>query len=1158
MEPGPSIVSGVPPGSEVLVVSEILKSFHDHDLLFIARDEMRMEAMADALSFVMPEESLLLFPAWDCLPYDRISPKQQVAARRINALSQLTKSVERPRVTLLTTSNATLQRIPGGLNLKTSSWSLSKGDVINIASFTNYLVGNGYTRLGQVMEPGDFAVRGNIIDVYPADAKYPVRLDLFGDEVDDIKKFDPISQRSEGNLKSVNFLAASELLLDPDKISRFRENYRTHFGAVTGSDPLYEAVSAGKNFEGVEHWLPFFFNGLSTLFDYLPNSAIILDEFLELAIDSRISDIEDFYESRLQTQFPLEISKSQKYNPVPINSMFLSKEEWNTKIQRHSVTYLNAFNIESGIGAQFNFHGKKGKNFSNERRSDEIGLFDTVSEHMKEHIGLGKRVVVACQTRGSRDRLQKLLHEYAVKNITNCEDWKGIFSASPGSVCLIIFPLQTGFEIDDLTLISEGDVLGDRLSRGGKSKRKARDFISDATKLMVGDLVVHLDHGVGKFQGLTTIETSSAPHDCIKILYSGGDYLYLPVENIDVLGRYGSGADDARLDTLGSHVWKNRKSRVKAQIRDMAAELIHTAAERVLKQADAMIPEPVAFEEFCGRFPYIETDDQLNGIEECLAGIANSIPMDHLICGDVGFGKTEVALRTAFVAAQAGKQVAIVTPTTLLARQHYETFTERFKGFSFSIAQLSRLISSKQSKTVREGLQSGKIDIVIGTHALLSKTIKFKRLGLFVIDEEQHFGVSQKERLKSLKSGVHVLTLTATPIPRTLQLALSGVRSMSIIATPPIDRLSVRTFILPYDEVIIKEAILREQSRGGQIFYICPQIKDLDTVSRALRILVPEMRVVIAHGQMSPNELDSAMTSFYERKYDLLLATSIIESGLDIPTVNTLIVHRSDRFGLAQLYQLRGRVGRSKVRAYAYFTVSSPNSLQGDALRRLEALHQLDSVGSGFSLSSYDLDIRGAGNLLGEEQSGKVREIGVELYQKLLAEAVAEANGESSNSNDKQLWSPQIEVGAAVLIPEPYVPDLSVRLGLYRRLGTIRSPEELDSFGAELVDRFGKIPQETEHLLRVVAIKQLCWAANVVQIDGGPRGLVISFLDDFFPGAEQLIAWITEGKSQWRFRSDQKLVISETWANLESRFNGVEDILKTLAEFVKGNEGTQL
>jgi len=1151
MESGPSTISGVPPGSESLVISEILKSYPGRDLLFVARDEMRMEVMADALSFICPEEQLLLFPAWDCLPYDRLSPKQQVGARRINALSNLTESGARARLTLLTTCNATLQRIPTGLNKKDSHWLLTKGDLVNVADLTGYLVSNGYTRLGQAMEPGDFAVRGSIIDVYPADAKYPVRVDLFGDEVDEIKIFDPVSQRSEGSVQSVSFLAASELLLDADKIARFRENYRTHFGAITDDNPLYESVSAGRKFEGMEHWLPFFYENLCTLFDYLPDAAIVLDSFLEVAIDSRVADVKDFYDARLQPQLPIELGKAPKYNPVPVGSMFLSKEEWHRRIQKQSITYLNGFTVADGSMVSLDVRGRKGKNFSNERRSNEIGLFDSVTTYLEEQISLKQRVVLACQSHGSRDRLAKLLSGYGITNMVNCEEWKKIFTDSSDAICLIVFPLETGFAIDNLTLISEGDVLGDRLSRGRNLNKKARDFISDATKLIVGDLVVHTEHGVGRFQGLTTIETSSAPHDCVQILYSGGDYLYLPVENLDVLGRYGSGSDEARLDTLGSHVWRNRKSRVKSQIRDMAAELIHTAAERVLKKADAMVPESVAFEEFCGRFPYVETEDQLSGIEECLAGISRSVPMDRLICGDVGFGKTEVALRTAFVAAQSGKQVAIVAPTTLLARQHYETFSERFKGFGFSIAQLSRLVPVKKGEKVREGLRDGEIDIVIGTHALLSKSIRFKRLGLFIIDEEQHFGVGQKEQLKSLKSGVHVLTLTATPIPRTLQLALSGVRSMSIIATPPIDRLSVRTFILPYDGVVVKEAILREQSRGGQIFYICPQIKDLDTVSRALKVLAPETRIVIAHGQMSPSELDRAMTSFYERKFDLLLATSIIESGLDIPTVNTLIVHRSDRFGLAQLYQLRGRVGRSKVRAYAYFTVNSPNSLQGDALKRLEALNQLDSVGSGFSLASHDLDIRGAGNLLGEEQSGKVREVGVELYQKLLEEAVDEANGRSSNSADQNFWSPQIELGAAVLIPEAYVPDLSVRLGLYRRLGAMRSRQELDNFGAELVDRFGNIPEETEHLLRVVAIKQLCWAAHVMQIDAGPRGLVVSFFNDFFPAGEKLIAWITRGQGQWRLRPDHKLVVSQIWGNLESRFKGVEDILLKLASLVK-------
>ena len=766
---------------------------------------------------------------------------------------------------------------------------------------------------------------------------------------------------------------------------------------------------------------------------------------------------------------------------------------------------------------------------------------------MRERLSAKKRIIIGCQSVGSRDRLHKLLSENDINNLAACEEWAQIFSFSLEIVSLIVFPVQTGFETPDLMMISEGDILGDQMFSVRRRQRKAQDFISDATKLAVNDVVVHVEHGIGKFEGLETIDTTAAPHDCIKILYSGGDHLYLPVENIEMLGRYGSAQDEVRLDTLGSQAWKTRKMRVKSQIRDMAAELIQTAAERVLKQADSMVPEFSAYEEFCGRFPYVETEDQLKGIDECLSNIASSIPMDRLICGDVGFGKTEVALRTAFVAVQSGKQVAIVTPTTLLSRQHFETFIERFKGFSFSIAQLSRLVTAKESKRVRDGLQNGEIDIVIGTHAVLSKSIQFRCLGLFIVDEEQHFGVAQKERLKNLKSGVHVLTLTATPIPRTLQLALSGVRSMSVIATPPVDRLAVRTFILPYDAVIIKEAIQRERSRGGQIFYICPQIKDLPRVAEELKILVPDAKVAIAHGRMSPRELDDVMTEFYERKSELLLATSIIESGLDIPTVNTLIVHRSNRFGLSQLYQLRGRVGRSKVRAYAYFTVSSPSSLKGDALKRLEALHQMDSVGSGFSLSSYDLDIRGAGNLLGEEQSGKVREIGVELYQQLLAEAVAEANGKPTIPNDDETWSPQIEIGAAILLPESFVPDLSVRLGLYRRLGTLQTQEQLEGFAAELIDRFGKIPIESEHLLKVVRIKQLCRLVNVSKLNAGPKGALISFLNDRFPAVEALIKWVTEDSSRLRLRPDHKLVIGGNWRTLEPRFKGVEKVLLELA-----------
>ena len=707
--------------------------------------------------------------------------------------------------------------------------------------------------------------------------------------------------------------------------------------------------------------------------------------------------------------------------------------------------------------------------------------------------------------------------------------------------------IEQGFETADLAVIGEQDVLGDRLVRPRRKARRAADVITEATSLSVGDFVVHADHGIGRFDGLTTITALGAPHDCLEIAYAEGAKLYLPVENIELLSRYGSADGAVQLDRLGGVAWQTRKARLKQRIRAIAAELIKIAALRQLREAPSMTPSEGAFDEFVARFPYGETEDQTASIATVLEDLASGKPMDRLVCGDVGFGKTEVALRAAFVAALSGFQVAVVVPTTLLARQHFATFSQRFKGLPVRVAQASRLIAAKDLAAVKAGVKDGMIDIVVGTHALLGKGIAFKRLGLLIIDEEQHFGVQHKERLKQLREDVHVLTLTATPIPRTLQLALSGVRELSLITTPPVDRLAVRTFISPFDPVIVREALRRERYRGGQSFYVVPRISDLEEVAEFLAEHTPELKVARAHGQLPPSTLEDVMTAFYDGKYDVLLSTAIVESGLDIPNANTLIVHRADMFGLAQLYQLRGRVGRSKARAYAYFTTPNGQRLTEGAEKRLKVLQSLDTLGAGFSLASHDLDIRGAGNLLGEEQSGHIQEVGFELYQSMLEEAVASLKGGDLGEAQDQ-WSPQISLGTAVLIPDTYVSDLQLRLGLYRRLSMLDKRSDIDAFAAELVDRFGELPLEVRHLLDVVEIKGLAKQAGVQQLDAGPKGAVIAFRKNQFANPEGLIAYMSKSKGGVKLQPDHKLVFRADWDLPEKRLKGVRALVLQLAE----------
>ncbi len=787
------------------------------------------------------------------------------------------------------------------------------------------------------------------------------------------------------------------------------------------------------------------------------------------------------------------------------------------------------------------------RNFA-ERAQDSVNLFEAAAEHAATLSKAGKRVLFASWTDGSSERLGAMLADHGLGRMPFAPYWQAARATDPKLPQRVVLPLDNGFETDALAVISETDLLGDRLARP-RRRRRAQNFLAEAASLTVGDLVVHIDHGIGRYEGLKTLQVQDAPHDCLEIQYGGEAKLFLPVENIDLLTRYGSDGENVQLDRLGGAAWQARKARAKERLREMAEGLIKIAAARQLKTTAEVDPPHGLFDEFCARFPYEETDDQLNAIGDVLGDLAAGRPMDRLICGDVGFGKTEVALRAAFVMAMSGHQVAVVCPTTLLARQHFKTFTDRFQGWPVRVRQLSRLVPARDAAETRAGLKSGEIEIVVGTHAVLSEQVGFRDLGLVIVDEEQHFGVKHKEKLKALRADVHMLTLTATPIPRTLQMALSGIREMSIIATPPVDRLAVRTYITPYDPVLAREALLREKYRGGQAYYVVPRISDLTEIERFLREQVPEIRFVVGHGQMAASQLEDVMSAFYDGQYDVLLSTTIVESGLDIPTANTLIIHRADMFGLAQLYQLRGRVGRAKARAYAYLTTPVDKTLTLSAEKRLKVLQSLDSLGAGFQLASHDLDIRGGGNLLGEEQSGHIREIGVELYQQMLEDAVAELRekGEPDLAAARG-WSPQINTGAAVLIPEEYVPDLNVRLALYRRLSEAERPEDREALAAELIDKFGPLPPEADQLLKVVAIKGLCRQANVAKIDVGPKGAVVAFREDRFSNPAGLVALVQKNQAFWRLRPDAKVVVKGEWDKPDQRLAAAEQILAQLAK----------
>ncbi|UTD29116.1 transcription-repair coupling factor [Bradyrhizobium sp. WD16] len=1159
LAPGqPLTLANVAEGGEGLIVSDLARALaaRPHpsavSLAVICRDGPRMAQLARALEFFAPDLSVMQFPAWDCQPYDRVSPHGGIVAQRVTTLARLSRlrGSDKPLV-VLTTINAALQRVPPREVIAAQALSVAPGHAVSMDSVVAWLEHNGYGRSSTVRESGEYAVRGGILDLFPAGLDQPVRFDFFGDTLESIRTFDAETQRTLLDMRALDLVPVAEFQLVTETIRRFRMGYVAQFGAPTRDDLLYEAVSEGRRHPGMEHWLPLFQERMETLFDYLGGAAVAIEPQSEEAARERVAQIADYYDARREAlEHP---GGGAVYKPLPPDRLYLTAEEWGSRLAAARLARLTPFAVPEDGGHVFDAGLRQGRNFAPERADAGVNVFEAVVAHIQALQAARKKVVVALWTEGSRERMANMLRDHKLIHLTSVNSWRTVQATPRNETTLAVVGLEGGFESAQIAVISEQDILGDRLVRPRRASRKLENFISEVTSLSTGDLVVHVEHGIGRFVGLQTLDVAGAPHDCLELHYAADTKLFLPVENIELLSRYGSEQTDVELDRLGGTGWQTRKAKLKKRIREIAADLIRIAAERFLHEAPKCEAPQGSYDEFCARFPYEETEDQLAAINATLHDLETGKPMDRLVCGDVGFGKTEVALRAAFAVALQGKQVAVVVPTTLLARQHARNFAERFRGFPVTVAQASRLVSAKELNQVKKGLADGTVDIVVGTHALLGKAIKFKDLGLLIVDEEQHFGVSHKEKLKQLRAEVHVLTLSATPIPRTLQLALTGVRDLSIIASPPVDRLAVRTFVAPSDPLMIREALLRERYRGGQSFYVCPRIDDLAEIKDFLDKHVPEMKVAVAHGQMPPTVIEDIMSAFYDGKFDILLSTTIVESGLDIPTANTLIVHRADMFGLAQLYQLRGRVGRSKLRAYALFTLPVQHKITQQAERRLKVLQSLDTLGAGFQLASHDLDIRGSGNLLGEEQSGHIKEVGFELYQSLLEEAITSLKaGITEPVADR--WSPQITLGMPVLIPDDYVKDLAVRLSLYRRLADLDSDEAIADFGAELRDRFGPLPDEVRYLFKVVAIKAYCRRANVEKVDAGPKGAVIAFRDNSFAHPDRLVGFIRRHGAAAKVRPDMKVVFLQDWQTPDERIEGATTILRDLADLAEGRK----
>ena len=1142
----PLTLSAVARGAQPLVLADLARAAKGR-AVFIAPDDAAMRAVADAAAYFAPELNVIEFPAWDCLPYDRSSPALSVSARRLAALHRLQGKSVGPQL-LVTTINALLQRAVTPFRIRESVRLLKPGMEIGRESLIALLQRQGYSRTDTVADAGEFAVRGSIFDIFPSGLEQGLRLDFFGDELETLRLFDPNTQRSTGSIGEHLLLPASEALLDEDSVKRFRSRYRELFGANATSDPLYQAVSDGRRLAGMEHWLPLFEDRLVTLFDHLAaDDLIVIDAAAQGAAEERLTDIADYFSARTDTSGKAPGS----YRPLQPDALYLTHAEMDAQLAGWPVHKADIFaQPESAKTVDFGFTG--GRDFAPERaRGDNV--YEAAAKHLQSVAKSGRKALIAAYSIGSRARLAAIIGEAGKQEPALADSWQEALGlAAKGRPVALVLPLETGFANAEIDLVTEQDVLGDRLVRRKKRRKDADAFLAELSALTPGDLVVHMDHGIGRYEGLQSIPVGQSPHDCVMLTYAGGDKLYIPVENIDVLSRYGSESEGVALDRLGGEAWQRRKARLKERIREIAHELLKTAAKRALRQAPVLVPEHATFDQFVDRFPWEETDDQERAIADVLGDLAEGKPMDRLVCGDVGFGKTEVALRAAFVAAMAGQQVVVVAPTTLLARQHHKSFAERFAGFPLQIGRLSRLVPEKEAKETRARAADGTMDIVVGTHAILSKTVSFKRLGLVIVDEEQRFGVNHKEKLKQLRADVHVLTLTATPIPRTLQMAMSGLRELSTIQTPPVDRLAVRTYVMEWDEMVMREALLREHHRGGQSFIVVPRISDMAEIEDWLHKAVPEVKYISAHGQMGAGEVEERMSAFYEGKYDVLLSTTIVESGIDIPSANTIIIHRADRFGLAQLYQLRGRVGRAKLRAYAYLTTPADKALSEVAEKRLKVLGDLDSLGAGFQLASHDLDIRGAGNLLGDEQSGHIREVGFELYQSMLEDAILAAKaGDMGLERERSALSPQITVDAPIMIPEDYVPDLAVRMALYRRLNDAEDSQEIESLSAEMIDRFGPLPSATANLIKLIEIKRQAIEAHIAKIDVGPKGALVSFHEDRFPDPAGLIAYAERLQGTIKLRPDSKLVVTRVWGDPKARLNGLIQLTKGLSAIAR-------
>jgi transcription-repair coupling factor (superfamily II helicase) len=1140
-------------GSSMALAISCAARAHTSLSLVVTHDRLTANQLENALKFFAPELEILSFPDWETLPYDNFSPHQDIISDRLHTLSRLSTLTQGVLIAPISTL---LQRLPPKGYVDGNSLRVQCQDKINLDDMRRRLEHSGYRCVAQVMEHGEFAVRGSILDLYPMGSELPYRLDLFGDEIDTIRTFDPDTQRTIDKIEKIDLLPAREFPLTEAAITRFRQNWREQFSGNPIACPVYQDVSQGFCPPGVEYYLPLFFEQTATLLEYLPNDTLIFQvENIHQQAEHFWEEINERYEQgRHDVTRPL-LPPAQLY--LSVNDLFA---QFNLRAQ---------ISLQQQSSGMFDFATEALPDLAiNHRAEQPLHKLKSFLENPHPPFGhpLPKgegipRILFCAESAGRREALLNLLQptpivpskEETFFDLKLCNSWQE-FLNNKQALAITVAPLENGLCLIDPTIavITETELFGQQVMQ--RRRRKAKQFDSDAVvrnlaELSIGSPVVHIDHGVGRYQGLQTLKLNEQEGEFLILEYAGGDKLYVPVSSLHLISRY-SGVDleHAPLHRLGTDQWDKAKRKAAEQVRDVAAELLDIYARRAARVGHAFTAPDTQYQQFAAGFPFEETADQQQAIEQVIQDMTSGKSMDRLICGDVGFGKTEVAMRAAFLAVQDGKQVAILVPTTLLAQQHYQSFRDRFAEWPIQIEAVSRFRTAQEQKAILNKLEAGSLDIIIGTHKLIQKDVKFKNLGLLIIDEEHRFGVQQKEKLKALRAEVDILTLTATPIPRTLNMAMSGLREFSIIATPPARRLSIKTFVRERNKNLIREAIVRELLRGGQIYFLHNEVVSIERVAEEVTSLVPEARVGIAHGQMHERELERVMTEFYHRHYNVLVCTTIIETGIDVPTANTIIMDRADKFGLAQLHQLRGRVGRSHHQAYAYLMTPPKKSMTADAIKRLDAISALEDLGAGFTLATHDLEIRGAGELLGEEQSGNMQAIGFSLYMELLDRAVTALKSGKRPELDKPLnYGTEIDLQIPALIPESYVPDVHTRLVLYKRIASAKDQEGLRELQIEFIDRFGLLPEPVKNLFNLAELKLQAQTLGIRKIECSKQGGRVEF--DAHPNVDpgKLIKLVQLHAAIYKFDGPTRLRFTLPQETAEQRIKNVAELLGKLS-----------